>query len=142
MGSTPTKRPIESTQAESGRPPKVRRFSTPSPPADKDVSTFMQTPAVKRMPSHSGLTEHGKNIYAEDMEAQIAAEARGVTRKKVPWDTFCSIYLWDLKEADAQPGLDIGSVQNIGNGNWEETKFFDRLRNTLHNKVCCPGRVS
>jgi hypothetical protein len=80
------------------------------------------------MSYYSSLTQHGQNIYADDMEAQIAAEARGVTRKDVP--------------LDAQPGLDIDSVQKIGIGNWEEGEFWDRLHKTLHGKVCCPGRVS
>jgi hypothetical protein len=138
----PTKRPTESTHAQSGHPPKTLRPSTPPDKGTKDIDTYIPTPAVIRTPSHANLTEHGKNIYAKDLEAQITAEARGVTRKEVPWDKFCSIYLRDFKEANAQPGLDIGSVRNIGVDDWEETKFYDRLRNTLHNKVCCPGRVS
>src|SRR6266404_3665820 len=68
MDPTSAKRPTESTQAESGHPPKVPRVGTPPPPADKgteDVGAFMQTPAVTRIPSHCSLTEHGKNIYAD-----------------------------------------------------------------------------
>jgi hypothetical protein len=134
------KRPTESTQAESGHPPKAPRFGTP-PPRTEDVGASIQTPAVKRISYYSSLTQHGQTIYVDDMEAQIAAEARGVTRKDVPLGTFRSIYLWDFKEADAQPGLDINSVQKIGD-DWEEGKFFDGLHKTLHGKVCCPGRVS
>lgn len=144
MDSTHNKRLAESTQAESGRPSKVPRYSTPPPPADRgteDVGASIQTPAVKRISYYASLTQHGQTIYANDMEAQIAAEARGVTRKNVPLGTFRSIYLRDFKEADAQPGLDIGSVKNIGL-DWEEGKFFDQLHKTLRGKVCCPGRVS
>jgi hypothetical protein len=142
MDPTSVKRPTESTQAESGHPPKVPRVGTPPDRGTEDVGASIQTPAVKRMSYYSSLTKHGQTIYANDMEAQIAAEARGVTRKDVPLDTFRSIYLWDVKEADAQPGLDIDSVQKIGIGDWEEGKFWDRLHKTLHDKVCCPGRVS
>jgi len=48
------------------------------------------------------------------MEDQIAAEARGVTRKNIPWDKFCSTYLhgFDVK---AQPMLAVESVK----GNWQ-----------------------
>ena len=136
------KRQTESTHAQSGHPPKSHRPATPPDKGTEDVGAYIPTPSVKRTPAHANLTEHGKNIYAEGLEAQIKAEARGVTRKEVPWDKFSSIYLRDFKEADAQPGLDIGSVQNIGIDDWEETKFYDRLCNTLHNKVCCPGHVS
>ena len=142
----PAKRQNESTHTESGRAPKAPKFSTPQPPADKgteDVgASSIQTSAVMSISSHCSLTKYGKIIYAENMEARIAAEARGVTRKNVPWDTFCSIYLWSVKEADVQRELDIDSVQKIGKGDWEEGQFWARLCNTLHNKVCCPGRAS
>ena len=144
MDSTQNKRPLESTQAESGRRSKVPRYRTPSPQADRgteDVGASIQTPAVKRISYYASLTQHGQTIYADNMEAQIAAEARGVTRKDVPLDAFRSIYLSDFEGADALPGLDINSVRKIGT-DWEEGKFFDQLHETLHNKVCCPGRVS
>src|SRR6202034_195788 len=48
--------------------------------------------------------------YAQDMETQIAAEARGVTRKNIPWDTFHSTYLCDFS-IKAQSKLTQGSQQ-------------------------------
>jgi hypothetical protein len=69
-------------------------------------------------------------------------------------DLFRSKYLWDAKsepeseseaeavseeaEAEAQPQLDINSVKEIGNGDWEESKFFARLREALSEEVRCP----
>lgn len=140
MDSTHIKRPPESTQAESDRQSKFPRYSTPDR-GTEDVGASIQTPAVKRISYYASLTQHGQTIYADGMEAQIAAEARGVTRKDVPLDAFRSIYLSDFEGADALPGLDINSVRKIGT-DWEEGKFFDQLHKTLHNKVCCPGRVS
>jgi hypothetical protein len=69
-----------------------------------------KTPAIKRVASHTGLTETGTIIYAQDMETQIAAEARGVTRKNIPWDTFHSTYLCDFS-IKAQSKLTQGSQQ-------------------------------
>ncbi|KIX04911.1 uncharacterized protein Z518_05782 [Rhinocladiella mackenziei CBS 650.93] len=45
-----------------------------------------------------------------DMEAQIAAKARGVTRKNIPWDTFRSIYLSDFG-AKPQQELAVNSMR-------------------------------
>jgi hypothetical protein len=95
------------------------------------------------------------------MEAQIMAEARGVSRKEVSLDSFRSIYLWDAEaeseldseldseseaearaeaeaEAEAQSQLDINSVKQIGNGDWEESIFFARLSEALSEEVHCP----
>jgi len=72
---------------------------------------------------------------APDMEAQIVAEARGVTRKNVPWAKFCSTYCdFSVK---AQQKLTVQSVKHIGvgEGGWNEAQFFGRLRQSLSNKV-------
>lgn len=97
--------------------------STPSspPPLDTDEgaviagTSFNKTPATKHMATHSSLIDHEYKIYAIDMEAQILAEARGVTRKNIPWDTFRSTYLSDFS-AESRLELDIDSVKEIGKG--------------------------
>jgi hypothetical protein len=90
------------------------------------------------MASHSGLIGQGTTIYASDMEDQIAAEARGVARKNIPWDKFCSIYLRGFG-VKAQPKLAVESMKEIGDGNWEEKLFWDRLRKVLSAEVRCSG---
>jgi len=72
------------------------------------------------------------------MEEQIAAEARGVTRKNIPWDKFCSTYLCDFS-GEAQPKLAVKSVKKIGDGNWEEILFWNRLSEALSDEVRCSG---
>jgi len=88
--SRSTVRPSASTHSQSGcasKAQKVNRDSTPPVfphvgEAAEDVGTpFRKTPASKRMASHSGLIEREDKVYAPDMETQIKAEARGVTRK-------------------------------------------------------------
>jgi hypothetical protein len=104
----------------------------------EDVSTpFHKTPATKRQASHASLIEH-ETIYASDMQKQIAAEARGVSRKNIPWDKFCSIYLCDFS-VKAQPKLAVKSVKKIGKDNWEEQLFWDRLRQSLSDEVRYSG---
>jgi hypothetical protein len=117
--------------------------STPSAPSApsahvdkgaKDVGTqFHKTPGTKRSASHASLIEY-ETIYASDMQKQIAAEARGVSRKDISWDKFCSIYLCDFS-VPAQPKLTIKSVKKIGKDNWEESLFWDRLRQSLSDEV-------
>jgi hypothetical protein len=87
------------------------------------------------MASHASLIEHGTIIYAADMETQIVAEARGVTRKNIPWDKFCWTYLCDFS-VKAQPKL---AVKKIGEGSWDEPLFWDRLCKVLSDKVSCSG---
>src|SRR5256714_12920203 len=77
-----TKKRTASTPEPSDRPQKARK-RTALAGVDKgaeDVGTQLhRTPSTKRMASHNSLVEQGTTIYAPDMEAQIAAEARGVT---------------------------------------------------------------
>jgi hypothetical protein len=82
------------------------------------------------------LIEREDKIYAADMETQIAAEARGVTRKNIPWDKFRSTYLCDFS-VKAQSKLTANSVKKIGEGNWEEQLFWNRLRKALPDEVRC-----
>src|SRR5437016_3928088 len=114
------KRRSTSPHRRSGRVQKARKLSPdatppPAPPhldeGAEDVSApFHRTPATKRMVSHSGLIKRENIIYATDMETQIAAEARGVTRKNIPLDTFHSTYLWDFS---VKPKLAVKSVKGI-----------------------------
>ena len=148
IGSTlnaSAKRPSGFTHTESGPTRKVPRTCTPQRPANEgaeDVGApFTQTPATNRMASHSGLVKSGPTIYAEDMEARIVAESRGVTRKDVPWNEFRSTYLWSVKKIKGQPSLGVNSVRKLG-GDWEEKQFFNQFCNIFHGKVCCLGRAS
>jgi hypothetical protein len=116
-------------------------LSAPSARVDKgaeDVSTpFHKTPATNRQASHTSLIEH-ETTYASDMQKQIVAEAREVSRKNVPWDEFCSIYLCGFS-VKAQPKLTVKSVQNIGADTWKERLFWDRLRQSLSEEVRYSG---
>jgi hypothetical protein len=88
------------------------------------------------MANHSNLIDQEHKVYARDMEAQIAAEARGVTRKNIPWNTFCSTYFSNFS-AENRPKPDVDSVKEIGKGDWEEQPFWDRLRGVFSWKIRC-----
>jgi hypothetical protein len=103
--------------------------------AENVKPSFHRTPAAKRMASHTGLTEKGTIVYASDMEKQIAAEARGVTGKNIPWDKFYSTCLCDFS-VKARPKLAVESMKKIGEGNWEEKLFWNRLHKVLSDEVC------
>jgi hypothetical protein len=92
------------------------------------------------MASHNSSVEQGTAIYAPDMEAQIAAEARGVMRKNIPWDAFHSTYLCDFN-LDAQSKLAVESVKKIGEGDWGGKPVRKRLRKVLSAKVRCSGSL-
>ena len=134
-----TKKRSASTHEPSDRAGKTRK-RIPSPQVEKVAKnvepSFHRTPATKRVASHASLTEHGTTIYAPDMETQIAAEARGVTRKNIPLAIFRSAYLCGFS-VKAQPKLIVESVKKIGKGSWEEKLFWKRLRQTFSNKVRC-----
>jgi hypothetical protein len=132
VDTSSTKKRSTSTHGHAGRPQKAHK-RTPSARVDKgaeDVSTQLH------MASHNNLIEQETIIYASDMENQIAAEAREVTRKNIPWDKFCSTYLCDFS-VKAQPKLAVESVKKIGKGNWEEKLFWNRLRKVLSHEVRC-----
>ena len=104
----------------------------------EDVGTqFHKTTDTKRQASHNGLIEH-ETIYDSDMQKQIAAEARGVSRKNISWEKFCSIYLCDFS-VKAQPKLTVESVKKIGEGDWDEQLFWNRMRQVLSDKVRYSG---
>ena len=104
----------------------------------EDVGTqFHKTTDTKRQASHNGLIEH-ETIYDSDMQKQIAAEARGVSRKNISWEKFCSIYLLNFS-AENRPKLAIDSVKKIGVGNWKEGEFWKRLRKVLSSRVRYSG---
>ena len=124
-----TKKRTASTHEPSDRPQKARKRTASARVAKgaEDVSTQLhRTPSTKRMTSHSSLMEQG------------TAEARGVTRKNIPWDTFRSTYLWDFN-VEAQSKLAVESVKKIGDGDWEEKLVWKRLRKVLSAKVRCSG---
>jgi hypothetical protein len=126
----------DSQESYSGRAQKVQKLgpSTPSPPAPLDADEGAVVAGTSCMASYSSLIDHDYKIYAKDMEAQIVAEARGVTRKNIPWDTFRSTYLSDFS-AESRPELDIDSVKEIGKGDWEKSLFWDRLHKVLSCEV-------
>src|SRR3954453_3425493 len=84
INTSSTKKRSASPHGRADRPQKARR-TTPT--------QYHTPPATRRRASHNNLIEPESIIYAVDMEKQIAAEARGVTRKNIPWDKFCSTYL-------------------------------------------------
>ena len=98
-----------------------------TPQVDEDTEDFAglynETPAIKRLRSHSSLTETEK-FYALDMESRITAEVRGVPRKKIPWKTFCSIYLSGF---NTEAKLAVNSIQKIGIGDWEEKNVLESI---------------
>lgn len=156
------KRPRASTHEPLGRARKIRKLVPESAEEDDGASMqqaheldpdrttpnvgegaenldtqFHRTPATKRSAPHASLMEREDLIYALDMELKIAAEARGVTRKNIPWNTFSSIYLCNFS-ADVRSKLAVDSVKEIGKGSWEEREFWNRLRKVLSSKVRCP----
>jgi hypothetical protein len=113
--------------------------TSPQNPPEPDVGTqFDETPTTKRRGHHSGLIEQGITIYASNMEEQIAAEARGVTRKNIPWDKFYSIYLRGFV-VEPQSILTVESMKEIGDGDWKEKLFLDRLDKVLSDEVRYSG---
>jgi len=125
-----------STHKRSGRTKKARKTtpSAPLPRVDKGVEDvniqFHKAPATECQTSYTSSI-----ISASDMQKQIAAEAHRVSRKNIPWDKFRSMYLCDFS-AKAQRKLVVKSVKKIGEGNWEEQLFRDRLRQSLSDEVC------
>jgi len=102
---------------------------------DPDRATPNVGEGAENLDSHASLMEREDLIYALDM-LKIAAEARGVTRKNIPWNTFSSIYLCNFN-ADVRSKLAVDSVKEIGKGSWEEREFWNRLRKVLSSKVRC-----
>src|SRR4051794_25441143 len=137
IGNPDTKKRSAATHESSDGAQTARKKTCPQcvDEGGKNVGPSLhRTPATKRMAALAGLRERETIVYATDMESQIAAEARGVTRKNIPWDIFCSIYLCDFS-VEAQPKLAVTSVKEIGEENWEEQLFWDRLRQSLSDKV-------
>jgi hypothetical protein len=136
-----TKKRRASTHEPSDRAQKTRKAATPphvDGRAENVGPSYQRAPGSQRMASHASLTERETIVYASGMEAQITAEARGVTRKNIPWDTFHSTYLRDFS-IKAQPKLTVESVKKLGQGNWEEKAFEARLSQTFSDKVRCSG---
>ena len=105
-----TKRQSAPTDGHSGRAQKTRKldpYRTPSPPIGEGANQI--TPVTERSASHSSLLK-SQISYRVDMDRQISVEARGVTRKNIPWSQFRSIYLCNFS-ITAQPKLTINSVK-------------------------------
>ena len=136
-----TKRQSAPTDGHSGRAQKTRKldpYRTPSPPIGEGANQIK--PVTKRSASHSSLLK-SQISYRVDMDRQISAEARGVTRKNIPWKQFRSIYLCNFS-ITTRPKLTINSVKQIGQGDWEESVLWDRLSSVLHKEVCCSSALS
>jgi len=139
-----TKKRIAPTHELSDRPRKARkRTPSPSSPhvgegAENVDPSLHRTPTTKRIASYTSLSETETKILAPDMETQIAAEARGVTRKNIPWDIFHSRYLGGFSTKD-EPILTVESVMEIGKGDWVEKSFWRRLCQILSDEVRCSG---
>jgi hypothetical protein len=140
INNTGTKRPREPSAGPTQKARKRRAYHTPTPPPSqgaKDTNAPNKTtPSMKRMPNHSGLIASDDVIYVGDIELQILAEARGVTRKNIPCDVFYSTYLSHFERTDRRPKLDINTIGRVGEGDWEQKLFFRRLCQALPSKVC------
>src|SRR4051794_6477778 len=133
---TGTKRPREPSTGPTQKARKRRADRTPPPgPEDPNVP-FKKTPSKPRMPSHSGVIENDGVVYVGDIEQQILAEARGVTRKDIPYDVFHSTYLSHFEHPERRPKLDIDAIKRVGTGDWEQKSFFRRLCQALPSKIC------
>ncbi|KIX09839.1 uncharacterized protein Z518_00920 [Rhinocladiella mackenziei CBS 650.93] len=129
-----TKRPRNTSAQQTNKTRKRKRDHTPShtPSQDDDTSQYKPTPTHKRMPSHSGLVEE-EDI--DEIEHRILAEARGITRKNIPYDTFRSTFLSRFKHKDKRPQLNIQDIKDIGTGEWEQNLFFQRMQKALPKKA-------
>jgi hypothetical protein len=137
--NTGTKRPREPSTSPARKARKRRADHTPPPGpsqgAEDTDASYKKTPSTKRMPNHSGLIESDGVVYVGDIEQQILAEARGVTRKDIPCDVFYSTYLSHFEHTDT-PKLDINAIKRVGTDDWEQKSFFRRLCQALPSKVC------
>jgi hypothetical protein len=146
IDTSSTKKRSAPTHKRSSRAQKAHKTSPSAPlaridEAAEDVSTqFHKTSSTKYQASYTSLIKH-EPIYASDMQKQIATEARGVSRKNIPWDKFCSTYLCGFG-VKAQPKLAVKSIKKIGQGNWEGQLFWDRLRKSLSDEVRYLGYAS
>ena len=138
-----TKRQREPTGEPSSRAQKTRKldpYRTPPIGEGTNKGANSKTPVSKPSASHSSLTK-SQAMYRADMEKLIFVEARGVTRKNIPWGQFRSIYLCNFS-ITTRPKLTINSVKQIGQGDWEESVLWDRLSSVLHKEVCCSSALS
>ncbi|KIW99755.1 uncharacterized protein Z518_10683 [Rhinocladiella mackenziei CBS 650.93] len=133
-----TKRPRNTSIHRVNKAQKRTRDQTPSrtlSQGDDTCSQYKPTPTHKRMPNHSGLVEEEDIVYVDEIEHRILTEARGNTRKNIPYDTFRSTFLSRFKHKNKRPQLNIQDIKNVGNDNWEQSSFFLRLQKALPKKV-------
>jgi len=141
-GHVGTKRPRATSTDRSKKSRKRTHDHTPSrtfPQGDDTPAQHKQTPTKKRTANHAGLIEKEDVVYVDDMEERILAEARGITRKNIPYGEFRSTFLSRFKHKDDRPQLNIEAMKNVGIGNWEQKSFLRRLQNALPKKVLFPG---
>jgi hypothetical protein len=103
----------------------------------KNLNTQFHKIPTKHSAPHASLMGREDLMYALDIELKISAEARGVVRKNVPWNTFSSICLCNFS-SDVQSKLAVDSVKEIGKGSWKEQELWNRLCKVLSSKVRCP----
>jgi hypothetical protein len=136
--NTGTKRLRGPSTSPAQKARKRRADQTPPPPpqgAEDTDAPHKKTPSTKRMPNHSSLIDSDGVVYVGDIEQQILAEARGVTRKNIPCDVFYSTYLSHFEQTDRRPKLDINAIKRVGTGDWEQKSVFQRLCQALPHKV-------
>jgi hypothetical protein len=100
------------------------------------ASIIMSPGARKRSPStheHSDRDQKVRKLSATGMETQVNAPGIPVA-ESVPWNIFRSVYRCDFAP-NTRPKLTVHSVKEIGEGDWEERQFWNRLRKVLSNKV-------
>ena len=131
---TGTKRPREPSTDPTQKARKRRADRTPPPGPQDPNAPFKKTPSKPRTPNHFSLIESDGVVYVGDIEQQILAEARGVTRKNIPCDVFYSTYLSHFEHTDRRPKLNINALKRVGTDDWENKSFFRRLCQALPSK--------
>ncbi|KIX08775.1 uncharacterized protein Z518_03432 [Rhinocladiella mackenziei CBS 650.93] len=108
----------------------------------RNTSTHQTNKARKRKlqtdtysQAHVQLVEEEDIVYVDEIEHRILAEARGIARKNIPYDTFRSTFLSRFKHKDKRPQLNIQDIKDIGDGKWEQNSLFQRLQQALPKNV-------
>ncbi|KIX01031.1 uncharacterized protein Z518_10097 [Rhinocladiella mackenziei CBS 650.93] len=135
---TKTSRAISTKRAKKTR--KRAQDRTPSRSlshVDNDDSSvqYILTPNHKHMLYYSGMIQKDNVIHVDEIDLETLVNARGITRKNIPYDIFRSTFLGPFKHKDERPRLKIKAIKNVGIGDWEQTSFFQRLQKALPKKA-------